>query len=69
MKMQDLNPLSDEQLADSLKDVGKRLFRLRFQAATEKLEKPTELAALRKDIARIKTLQRRRELDKTTSTT
>ena len=62
MKMHELREMSDQQLLDVLRDVNQRLFRLRFQAATEKLDAPSEMRKLRKDIARIKTLQRQREL-------
>ena len=62
MKMIELRDLSEEQLADTLSDTCHRLFQLRFQAATERLDAPSEIRKLRKDIARIKTLQREREL-------
>ena len=62
MKMQELRDMSDQQLADTLRDVCDRLFRLRFQAATERLDAPSEMRKLSKDIARAKTLQREREL-------
>lgn len=62
MKMAELRGLDDQQLVDQFNDTCKRLFQLRFQAATEKLEAPSEMRKLRKDIARIKTLQRQREL-------
>lgn len=60
--MAELTNLNETQLGDTLRDVNKKLFRLRFQAATEKLEAPSEMRKLRKDIARIKTLQRAREI-------
>lgn len=62
MKMAELTGLNDAQLGDTLRDVNQRLFRLRLQAATERLEAPSEMRKLRKDIARIKTLQRAREI-------
>ena len=62
MKMHELRSMSDQQLGDTLSDTFKRLFQLRFQAATERLDAPSEMRKLRKDIARIKTLQREREL-------
>lgn len=62
MKMHELRSMSDQQLGDTLNDTFKRLFQLRFQAATERLDAPSEMRKLRKDIARIKTLQREREL-------
>jgi large subunit ribosomal protein L29 len=42
----------------------KQLFNLRFQSATERVETPSELRKIRRDIARIKTVMRERELKK-----
>lgn len=62
MKAKELTELGDQQLTDTLRDANQRLFKLRFQAATEKLDAPSELRKVRKDIARIKTVQRLREI-------
>ena len=62
MKMRDLRDMSDDQLQETLDATTKEFFQLRFQAATERLDAPSELRRLRKDIARIKTLQRQREI-------
>lgn len=62
MKMRELREMSDDQLADTLADTQRKLFDLRFQAATEKIDAPSELRKMRKDIARLKTLMREREL-------
>lgn len=67
MKMAELSGLNDAQLDDTLRDVNQRLFRLRLQAATERLEAPSEMRKLRKDIARIKTMQRAREIKAATA--
>lgn len=56
--------MSDEQLGLTLKDTEKHLFQLRFQSATDRLETPSEMRKARRDIARIKTIQRERELVK-----
>jgi len=61
-KSSELRELSDEQLEFSLKSTQEELFRLRFQAATEKLDTPTKLQKRRREIARIKTIQRERQL-------
>ena len=58
----ELREMSDEQLGHNLNDTRKELFRLRFQASTEKLDAPSNLRKLRREIARIKTIQRQREL-------
>ena len=56
--------MSDEQLNLTLRDVEKHLFQLRFQSATDRLETPSEIRKSRRDIARIKTILRQRELVK-----
>jgi large subunit ribosomal protein L29 len=60
----DLRGMSDEQLGLTLKDVEKHLFQLRFQSATDRLETPSEIRKAKRDVARIKTVQRQRELAK-----
>lgn len=62
MKTAEYREMSDEQLNLSLKDVQKNLFHLRFQSATERLETPSEILKVKREIARIKTIQREREL-------
>lgn len=54
--------MSDDQLQHELRQTQQDLFRLRFQAATEKLDAPSNLRKLRQQIARIKTVMREREL-------
>ena len=56
--------MSDEQLSLTLKDTEKHLFQLRFQSATDRLETPSEVRKAKREIARIRTLQRERELKK-----
>jgi large subunit ribosomal protein L29 len=63
-KMKDLRGMSDEQLGLTLKDTEKHLFQLRFQSATDRLETPSEIRKAKRDVARIKTVQRERELVK-----
>jgi large subunit ribosomal protein L29 len=62
LKPAELRQMSDEQLNLTLKDTVKHLFQLRFQSATERLETPSEIMKARRDVARIKTIQREREL-------
>ncbi len=62
MKASELRPMPDEQLAMTLKEVMKQLFHLRVQSATERLETPSEIKKVKKDIARILTIQRERQL-------
>jgi large subunit ribosomal protein L29 len=63
MKPAELRAMSDEQLQLQLKDTIKNLFHLRLQSATERLEAPSEVKKAKKDIARIKTVIRERELN------
>ncbi len=56
----DYNGQSDDQLSESLGNLKREQFNLRFQAATSQLEKPSRVREVRKDIARIKTLQTQR---------
>ncbi len=64
MKAAEIREMSDEQLQLTLNDTCERLFRLRMQAQTERLDAPSELRHHRKLVARIKTIQRARELEK-----
>ena len=56
----DLAGSSDDQLGEQLGNLKREQFNLRFQAATNQLEKPSRVREVRKDIARIKTLQTQR---------
>jgi large subunit ribosomal protein L29 len=57
-KIEDVRGATADQLNDSLLQLKKEQFNLRFQAATGQLEKPHRVDEVRKSIARIKTLQR-----------
>ena len=56
----DLRAKTDDQLVENLADLKKEAFTLRFQAATNQLERPARIKEVRRDIARIKTLQTER---------
>ena len=56
----DLKAKSDDQLQQQLLELKREQFNLRFQSATNQLEKPSRVAVVRKTIARIKTLQNQR---------
>ena len=62
MKTKEIREKDDASLRTELADTAKRLFDLRTQAVTEKLENPTQLGNARRDIARIKTVLRQRQL-------
>jgi large subunit ribosomal protein L29 len=56
----DLRVKTDDQLAEDLALLKREAFNLRFQAATNQLERPARIKEVRRDIARIKTLQSER---------
>jgi large subunit ribosomal protein L29 len=60
--VQDLDDLNSVDLESKLKEAKEELFNLRFQAATGQLESHGRLGAVKKDIARIYTVVREREL-------
>ncbi|MBL0885368.1 50S ribosomal protein L29 [Myceligenerans indicum] len=62
MQPVDLDGMDDETLAAKLKESKEELFNLRFQSATGQLESHGRLKAVRRDIARIYTILREREL-------
>lgn len=62
MKTAEYRGMGDEQLALSLKELVKNLFHLRFQSATDRLETPSEIRKAKREIARVKTIQRERQL-------
>ena len=59
-KATDLRAKTDDQLGEELGELKREAFNLRFQAATSQLEKPSRVREVRRDIARIKTLQTER---------
>jgi large subunit ribosomal protein L29 len=60
-KIEDLRAKTDDQLQAELGDLKREQFNLRFQAATSQLERPARIKEVRRDIARIKTLQAERQ--------
>ena len=58
MKAKELKNLSVEELGKKLEDLKKDLFMLRMQHATNQLDNPMQLSAVKKDIARVKTIIR-----------
>lgn len=59
-KIADLKVKTDDQLVEQLVELKREAFNLRFQAATNQLEKPARVRVVRRTIARIKTLQSQR---------
>jgi large subunit ribosomal protein L29 len=62
-KPAELREQSTEQLELLLKETQQNLFRLRLQSETERLEAPSEIIKAKREIARIKTVLRQRELE------
>jgi len=62
--MQDVRSMTDDQLQDNLLKLKKEQFNLRFQQATGQLENTARFSKVRKDIARLKTDMRRRQIEK-----
>ena len=59
-KAADMRADTDDQLSEKLGQLKREQFNLRFQAATSQLEKASRVKEVRRDIARIKTLQTER---------
>jgi large subunit ribosomal protein L29 len=62
MKINEVQQLNDDELKVELERLRRHLFDLRSQAVTEKLENPAMITKARRDVARILTVQRKREL-------
>jgi len=62
MKINEVQQLNDDELQVELDRLRRHLFDLRSQAVTEKLENPAMITKARRDVARILTVQRQREL-------
>ncbi len=64
MKLDKIRNMSQAELATEELKLKKELFNLRFQHVTGQLENPLKMRELKRDIARIKTVQREKELAK-----
>ena len=62
MKASNIRELSDSELTRKLKDLKEELFNLRFQLATGQMENTNVIKGVKKDIARVMTIIRQREL-------
>ena len=61
MKATEIRKMSTAELESKLADLKKDLFTLRMQHATNQLDNPLQIATVKKDIARIKTIIREKE--------
>lgn len=62
LKVDEIRLLSDEELAEKLEEAHEELFNLRFRLATRQLANHREVPKVKREIARIKTILREREL-------
>ena len=62
-KSSELRNLGDTELLERLADAKEELFNLRFQNVTGQLDNPSRIGAVRKDIARLNTIVRQREIE------
>ena len=62
MKVEEIRELSIDVLRDREKELDDQLFRLRIQKSMGQLEAPAKVREVRKDLARIKTILREKEL-------
>ena len=63
MNATDIRDLSVEEIQDKMTEAREELFRLRFRSATQQLENPSLIKSLRREIARMRTILRERELN------
>ena len=63
MQADEIRELSVDEIRSRIASLEEERFRLRFRSATEPLEDPLRLRGIRKDIARLKTILRERELE------
>jgi large subunit ribosomal protein L29 len=66
-KASELRDQTDEQLELHLAETQKNLFRLRLQSETERLEAPSEIIKAKREVARVKTILRQREIERAAS--
>ena len=65
MKASEIRDMTAQELENKLVDLKKELFALRFQLAVNQLENSSRIGAVKKDIARVSTILRQRELSGT----
>jgi large subunit ribosomal protein L29 len=63
-KAADVRDLTTDEIRDQITQKQEELFRLRFRGATQQLENPTLIKSLRRDVARMRTILREREMAK-----
>jgi large subunit ribosomal protein L29 len=61
-KAADIRDMTDDEIRDRMQQAQEELFRLRFRGATQQLENPTLIKSLRRDVARMRTILRERDM-------
>ena len=62
MKISEIRDLSGQEILDKIQDLKEELFNLRFQNAMNQLDNPKRISAVKKDIAKLKTILKEQEL-------
>lgn len=62
MRPEEIRELTEDELEEKLEELKRKLFNLRFQKSTGELDNTSEIKTTKKDIARVKTVRREREL-------
>jgi large subunit ribosomal protein L29 len=62
MRAEEIREMSDDEIRSRIAELEEERFRLRFRSATETLEDPLRFRVIRKDIARLKTILRERQI-------
>jgi large subunit ribosomal protein L29 len=66
MKAKEIRELTDAEAQSKLRDLRQEMFNLRLQQQTARLERPSRIREVRRDMARIETVLRERQLETTT---
>ena len=60
MNATEMRDMTDTEIRERIEEIQEELFKLRFRSATQALENPTLIRTLRRDLARLKTVQTER---------
>jgi large subunit ribosomal protein L29 len=63
MNATEMRDMTDTEIRERIEEIQEELFKLRFRAATQAIENPTLIRTLRRDLARLKTVQTERSSD------
>lgn len=62
MKAEEIRDMTEDEIVERISQLQEELFRLRFRSATQQLENPALIRQLRRDLARLKTIQHERTM-------